>query len=273
MIRAWATRHRATIFHWSMEVVIVVIGILIAFALQDWAGEVGSRRRAADADRRIRLEIVDNAHDMVERIAIASCLRARVAELSERIVSGDRRWRATAWRPAERRSGFRQSVMPIVYPVPSRGSNSDAYRGSLNDGDLASADSAARATLASIYKASDRLDAINREENELADQLQPLQYLGVQSAQDRRVALTTLARLDAINGLARLIADQYLGRVREAGYRMTAQEIARMRAADGWPARVAYGRGRYGACWDTRAIAAFEPGVLAGGMRVVGGGR
>lgn len=120
MIRNWLGRHKATILHWSMEVVIVVIGILIAFALQGWSEESASKLRAVDAERRIRRELLGNAENFVERIAIYACLRANGQGLMRGLIAGDARWRPRTFDP-----GRRQSLLRIVYPIPVRTPGSD----------------------------------------------------------------------------------------------------------------------------------------------------
>lgn len=250
-------RHWGFISHWGMELVVVMIGVLLALSVQQWAEDRGSRQRAVDAEARIREELLRNAGYFIERIAIQPCLRARVEILNRGLVSG-----GPDWHPETVDPGPRILALRTVYPVPSRSLTEDAYKGALADGELASVAPERRAELAVFYKNSGRLQAMNDEENALADRLQPLQLVAGLSAQERNAMLATLARLDAINGTAGIVADQYLARLHAQGFRLTPAEIAKFRTVT-WPEWVKSGRARYGACWDVRAIGRLDPAILS----------
>ncbi len=85
MYRAFESfgEHRRAIAHWTMELVIVVAGVLIALSAQQWAQERSSRTRSTAADARIRHELQNDVFLGVERIALHACLKQRLVTLAE----------------------------------------------------------------------------------------------------------------------------------------------------------------------------------------------
>ena len=254
MASFWS-RHRTAILHWGEELAVVVIGVLIALSAQQWADDRASRARAIDAERRIHTEVVRNAGFFVERLAIGGCLDAQIAALARAVVDGK-----PGPQPAV--SGeLKRTVFPTIYQVPSRSTTDDVYKSALGDGELASVAAERRAALALFYKSSGRLDAMNHEENELADRLQPLQLIDDWSTAERHALLGVLMRLDSLNASARRLGEQSLKRLRQDGFRLSAQEIAAFKTKT-LPEWTAYGRGRYGPCYDPAAIAQLDPAIL-----------
>ena len=47
-MRELLIRYRPTILHWSMEVVVVVIGVLLALSVQQWAEDRSARLQAKE---------------------------------------------------------------------------------------------------------------------------------------------------------------------------------------------------------------------------------
>lgn len=179
---------RSFLSHWFMEILVVAIGISIAFALQEWAGDIASKRRAADAETRVRDELMANTIYVLEQIASVSQQR--------------------------------------------------------------------RATLANIYSYHLQFNALNVEEFALSAQLKPLQFGLPLSADARSAMLGRLARLDDINALMRLMAEQNLEGLRLYGIRPDAAELDGMRAV--WTTLAKGAREKYGTCWDASAVGKLD---------------
>ncbi len=255
-MREFLTRHRPTIIHWIMEVVVVVIGVLLALSVQQWAETRASQQRGNDAEARIREELLSATFDVVERIAVHGCLKQRLIDLGDGVIAGGPNWRPTALpEPAAGRLAFGR-----VYRVPSRTFSSEAFRGAVNGGDLASLAPERIVSMSAAYGMLAKIEQLNLEENQLAAGLGSLQFPVARTPADRSTILSTLTRLDHLNQLLNLIAGQHLGQVRRIGLTLTAAEKDRVRRGGFTAKWAAEGRAKYGRCFNAAAMAALENG-------------
>ena len=242
-LRQQLASHRSVILHWAMEITVVVIGVLIALVVQQWAADRGARQRAADAEDRIRSEMLGNAAIMVKRIALYPCLKRRADELMAGLSSGRRDWRlplaAAGGRPAAR----------VVYAKPVRTIVSDAFRDSVSRGDLDAMAPERVAALSGVYTSLDRLDRMATEEQQLSDSLRPLMYAVPTQEEGRDRMIAAVARLASINQLMQVISGQQLNALTtDAGIRLPAAEFMPL-----YGAGLASLRQAYGGCVDAQA--------------------
>jgi hypothetical protein len=243
------------------EVGIIVVGVLIALAAQQLVETVQEHRDAADAERRIRLELAASSAVEIERLAIGPCLKQRIGQIAQGLAEGRTDWRGMLFPVTpERRTALRE-----IYHMPSRSWVTDAYREALARGDLNSLDAARRARFASLYSQIDQLAVLNQTEQELTTTLAPLQFNGIVSGPERNQMIATLARLDSINGLIMLIARQNFATTHGLGLAMPSSQLWGDLTVDGrWLSELTMLRKRYGGCVDAHAIDQYDAIAIRG---------
>ena len=97
-----------------------------------------------------------------------------------------------------------------VYRVPSRNWDSDAFKGAIGSGQLASAPPERVTAIAATYGMLNGLAQGNGEEVQLAASLGSLQFPINRTSTTRSAILSTLAQLDQFNFLSRVNAEQFL---------------------------------------------------------------
>jgi len=249
MLQRLSTERRKSLVHWTLELVVVFAGVLIALWTQQWADARTAKARGVQAEGRIREELRNNTRAWLERAAIHTCLKKRLARLAEGLSSGRANW--SEFTLPDRDDG-RMSLRRI-YSVPSRPWLSAAYEGALATGDLATIAPDKQLRLAAGYAQVKKSGELNASELQLAAQLAPLQFNGPLTMTERNEKLAVVARLDWINGTFARIAEQEFKNMRDLGYRWNTQEVAQMRDDLEEMRKV------YGDCRDSSAVAAFRP--------------
>ncbi len=78
--------------HWAMELVVVVVGVLIALGLQQWAERRARLAELASAEEAIHREVLANLVFLVGRESISQCLSDRAHLVHNGMGQGDDRW-------------------------------------------------------------------------------------------------------------------------------------------------------------------------------------
>ena len=81
------------------EVGIIVLGVLIALAAQQFVQNIQDRQLAQQAQKDIRAELAYDSVFAVERIAIGDCMRASFTDLRQRLVASSDSWPGLDARP------------------------------------------------------------------------------------------------------------------------------------------------------------------------------
>ena len=253
------TEHRRTIGHWAMELVIVVAGVLIALAAQQWAGERSSRSRASAADARIKDELQSNMLNGVERIALHGCLKKRLSMLARGLSSGRTDWSSLASLSTDDDG----TTFQRLYRMPLRSWIASEFHGSSANGALDSLSPERASAFAAIYNQFEHQGELNAEENSLATSVAVLQFQRPLTDGERGRLLGELTSLDYINGLMVLISRQTIDQYFRLYPKMTAAEVAEVRKSGFWPANVARMRGTYGQCVDGKAVGLVDKRLLS----------
>lgn len=253
-LRQFWTAHRLTILHWSMEIVVVGIGVLLALSVQQWADGRASRQRSVEAERRIRDELAINSLPLVERLEIYSCLRQRLIDLGHGVASGDPRWR-----PPLTDSPDNELPFGRVYRLPSRNLLSDAFRNAVAAGDLYAASPDRMGKLSMLYTQLTKLQGMSAEERRLANRLAVLQFERPRTSAERAAVFETLLQLGDTNHITMLIAQQTLADMLALGFRPSRSDRAALRKSNWWPNEIAEESALYGRCVDPFAITALGP--------------
>jgi hypothetical protein len=241
-----------------MELVVVVVGVLIALAAQQWAGERSSEKRAVAAEARIRAELQNNLLLGVERIALQGCLQERLATIAKGVSTGKSDWSDLVMvKSTEAPMAFSR-----LYRMPDRNWLTTEYDGSLTNGSLDSLSAERSELIASMYGQIRSQEANNQEELRLATELAALQFGPQLDHQGRIRLLSTLTRLDLLNSTMGLVARQQVETFRRLKYAERPQEVTEARRSNYWPNMVAEMRTKYGDCVDPNAMGVYDPRLL-----------
>jgi len=252
MIRFFTPERRKTAGHWLAELVIVVAGVLIALYAQQWDSDRKSKKRGAEAEERIRVEIASNARVQLERLAIHACLRDRLKTIADKIRHGDNNWDALVFQP----DGTSLWTFPRIYRAPSRNYGSDAFQGAVSSGAIEVMEPGRQVGLGGMYRQYAKAAEINREEYAFAAQLDALTLGEPLDPAEKQRILATVALLDRYNGLSALIARQSLTNMKSLGFWPTPKELLSwMKYVNGNDTRrggttIARERETYGNCVD-----------------------
>lgn len=197
------------------EIVIVVIGVLLALAGAQvidegrWQRQVGSTRQS------IANELVTNADQAAMRIAVEDCLRDRVGEMAARLNATNGRWTGDPMpigRGARPTPHWDNRSIARVYVVPLVGWSQDAWDAAKSAGVL---DHMSREEVASYSDVYGEVAGIREFQNQELLLESSLSFLSSDQQLDsgsRNAALAKLGQLDALKatnaGLSSLIIDQ-----------------------------------------------------------------
>jgi len=200
------------------EIIIVVLGVLLALAGAEmaeswrWQWQVQSTRQA------IANELVENAKDAAQRLAVENCLRDRVGELVARLKASNGSWKGDPMPlvpGAQPTAHWDNLSMPRVYVVPLVGWTQDAWDTAKSAGVV---DHMSHHEVASYSDVYGEILAIRDFQNQELLLESSLAYLSSDQQLDsasRNDALGKLGQLDALNatnaGLSSLIVAQMKG--------------------------------------------------------------
>jgi hypothetical protein len=197
------------------EIVIVVIGVLLALAGAEmvenwrWQWQVRSARQS------IANELVTDANQAAERIAVEDCLRDRIVKLAVKLKSSNGRWTADPMplgpnaAPAPH---WEDRAMGRVYEVPLVGWSQDAWDTAKSSG---VADHMGHDDVASYSDVYGEIEGIREFQNQELMIESSLSFLSTDEQLDsaaRNDALGKLGQLDSLNavnaGLSSLVVGQ-----------------------------------------------------------------
>lgn len=180
------------------EVGVVVVGVLIALAAQQFVDGLYWEGQAAKARRNIEAELIEHERDSYERLAVTPCLRNQLLRLSAGLVANRRHWEPMPMivHPAKDIPTLANKVTPTAYRAPTRLWIDEAFNTAQSSGALNHLPSDLVATYAGIYRRSRRSIEIQDIEEDAANRLSVLAVEAELSADSRVGLLTALARAD-----------------------------------------------------------------------------
>jgi len=197
------------------EIVIVVLGVLLALAGAEvvenwrWQWQAGSTRQS------IANELVANANQAAERIAVEDCLRDRIGELAARLRASNGRWTADPLPigpGAQPTPHWENRSMGRVYAAPLVGWSQDAWDTAKSAGVVDHMSHEEVAAYSNIYGEIAGIRDFQNQELLLESSLSFLSADQQLDSGARNDALGKLGQLDALNavnaGLSSLILEQ-----------------------------------------------------------------
>jgi hypothetical protein len=200
MLRKLSGEQQRNIRHWSMEFVVVLVGVLLALWLQEW----GERRRAmrdmAAAEDAIHVEVRESLQNLIWREAISQCHIDRAERLKTMLLAGGSRWpglteSALIENSISQATGV-QTVIQGVYQRPFEPFPTAAWNSALTTGALAPMERQRFAKLTAIYAHLQFLAENQQRENRAATTLSALALPQELTADTRTTMLGALYEVD-----------------------------------------------------------------------------
>lgn len=245
---------RETWRHYTGEIAVVVIGVLIALGADQAVRYVNDRAEAAEARERIKVELATLMGFTAERTALQACSRAQVTKLSQGLVSGRQDWSGFVFTGKSRIKG----TLREMYHMPSRTWITDAYDEARALGSLDTAPAQEKQALAAIYTMVQMIAQWNDEESVLSSRLAVLQFNPELTQTERNELVGVLARLDTINGFMVLVASQTTDQYAQLGSAYRLQEAAFDAMHGNISQQMAVMREVYGDCANIDALRVID---------------
>jgi hypothetical protein len=180
----------------SWELVVVVVGVLIALAAQQWAEDRSWQRKARAATEALRAEVTDQYRYAVEWRLVEPCVLAQIDRLQQRLLASGARLDPA---PVHSEPGFAFYVIRM----PNRNYEESVWQASVTDGVNTHLAVNVRRGLNRAYTANGRLVALNDQNNAA---YQRLLSLARSIPLDPIVRFSLLQELEALRGRAELMS-------------------------------------------------------------------
>jgi hypothetical protein len=179
----------------SWELVVVVVGVLIALAAQQWAEDRSWDRKARAATEALRAEVTDQYRYAVEWRLVEPCVLAQIDRLQQRLLASGARLDPA---PVHSEPGFAFYVIRM----PNRNYEEAVWQASVTDGVNTHLAANVRHGLNRAYTSNRRLAALNDQNNAA---YQRLLSLARPIPLDPTVRFSLLQDLEALRGRAELM--------------------------------------------------------------------
>jgi len=196
------------------EVGIIVVGVLLALGAQQLVSDWQWRSDVRDADARISEELSFDVAFAYDRFAIDPCLRPRLTELRDELLTNDLTWPGSRVRLADDlfKSGF-----PPVYRTPGRPWGLASWQNAQDSGVMGHFRPDRAQQLGGLFDTVALIKQAQSEEENMSESLGDLAFAGPISAAERRADLKTVASLDALDASIVFTAHLLVDDARKAG--------------------------------------------------------
>lgn len=192
------------------EILIIVIGVLIALAAGQLAEAWNWRRQVAEGDQQLRREARMNFAYAAEQVVVEPCLGAQLRALRERVLSS-----AAVLEPAP--VHHQQDSKSFVFRMPSRPYADGVWRGLIDDGTSGHVAEDRREILSAAYGSVDKLHELRAQSDLLVGRLMVLSHPLPLDPGTRAMLVASLEEQQVRSELQSLVAGQLLGAYRDFG--------------------------------------------------------
>ena len=196
----------------AWELVIVVLGVLIALAAQQAVEERSWREEVRLTEDALTIEIAASVVHASERQVVNRCLSDRLAHLIGKISSNEGPWSGDPL-PLQGTTGVTITT-PAAYRTPNRPWNDDVWVATQNGGVFSHMPRERVAAFAKVYARMEGLRKVNEFEHQVFPELLYLTFDTQLDAAARQRALATLGKLDWLNGTILLDGERLIDEVR-----------------------------------------------------------
>jgi len=196
------------------EVGVVLLGVLLALGAQQIVSDWQWRSDVRGADRRMSEELSFDVALAYDRFAIDPCLRPRLAELRDQLMSDGPTWPGSRVKLADDlfKSGF-----PPVYRTPGRPWAEASWQNAQTSGVIGHFRPDRAQQLGALFDTVAMIKQAQSEEEHMSESLGDLAFAGPISSAERRANLKTVASLDALDARIAFTAHILVDEARKAG--------------------------------------------------------
>ena len=215
-LRALRPREMRSIRHWAMELVVVVVGVLLALWAQEWVSERSDRKRLAIVERDLANELRGNLATMMINDSMAQCYLDKVEAVRAAMLASRDQW-----------AGIEGNAVYTDYEFANREPNfmtmslsrirDDAWRYANDEGLVAYMDPKRREAYDEAYYFMDVFDAKIEDVRSARERLSGLIYAGDLSPEVRLAALGDLRQIAVAVAVQRRWLPETVDALRELG--------------------------------------------------------
>jgi hypothetical protein len=205
------------------EIMIIVIGVLIALGAGQLVEEWNWRHKVIQGDQQLRSEARGNFEYAAEQVAAKPCLQAQLEALRDRVLSS-----GATLQPAP---VHHQQDMGFVFRTPSRPYADSVWGALVDDGTTTHMPNERREVLSAAYAAIDILRELRATTDQLNGRLMVLSHPLPLDPGTRADLVASLEEQQARSELQSLVAGQLLGMYRDLGTPTTAELDAGLQAS------------------------------------------
>lgn len=196
------------------EVGVIVLGILIALAVDQVVADWEWRKQVDVTRSALANEIASSAADAIERIATEDCMRERIGNLAAKLNASAGHWAADPLKLGPSRlQAFTKPSIPVAYRAPVRYWTADAWDTAKATGTINQMSNEELTSYESVYASIAGLRMLQEQEVEISPKLSILSFDQRLDNRSRLEALSTLAQLDQINARMSRWSSQLLARI------------------------------------------------------------
>lgn len=214
----------------ALDFLIVVFGIWVALMVGDWTADQQKRSDLARAQRDFNDEVMRVYYYAYERLAVASCRKARYKELGDMLLNGNAGWPGA---PGNYGGGIltKHRAFPLVVRSPSRPWLGEEWKAALSSGLLDTMDEQEKRRYSDHFWMTE--DARKEQNNVIIIEarLQALFPPSEMGASDKLRYYDVLIEADARSARLELHAEQIIENI-EANDLIVYDEEARLRVSE-----------------------------------------
>jgi hypothetical protein len=195
------------------EVGIIVLGVLIALGAQQIIEAIRWREEVRLTEEALTNEIALSIVNAAERKMVDQCLRDRLTHLITKVRSQEAQWTADPMQLANTKETH-SMVVPAPYRTPLRSWDQSAWDSAKSSGVLSHMLRKRVAAFSDLYTSLDGERHSEAQEEAVFSELLYLSFDTTLDAQARQRAISALGRLDWLNGVIVITADQLIDAAR-----------------------------------------------------------
>lgn len=222
-LRKLTADERRTVVHWCMELVVVVVGVLIALGLQERVQQQQARRDMRAAEDAIHDEVRSALTSLMWRQAISKCHFERAQILKSMLLTHGSQWpglneNTLVVTPPKEMQNI-GNVVPSVYQRPIDNFTNAAWTSALTTGALAPMDRHRFGLMVALYDQIRLLIQMREREDDAASRLSALAFPQELTPEVRTQMLQALYEIDRTRFMFALSGPaKFAGWMRELGW-------------------------------------------------------
>ena len=208
------------------EIGIIVVGILIALALEQGVEALRAHQEAQETDRALQREVRTDLGEAIQGVIANGCYRARIAELTRKLTAPGDTWQGEYEPPSVDRFGGQPAVAAPVLPIAFGTMTHNLWDSPAVTSGLSHLDASRAHRYSDIYRYVAALQGVTEDIMARESELQPLAFDQTLDPAARREYLRSLTRLDQDVYYGYNITGFVVERARQNGIEPDAADVA-----------------------------------------------